>query len=361
MRIISNPYRGKGLVKEVELESGPLVIDPSAAMSLMKECPKAHQTPVTVPNSLSQQLGIARLYIKDERSRMGLGSFKALGAAFAIAKQASAQLKANSATEIETALKGKTFVCASAGNHGLSMAAGAKIFGATAVVYLSHTVPENFARKLVDKGATVVRDGNNYEASMAAAQNAAIQNNWQLLSDSSWTGYSDLACDVMEGYLIMGAELETQIHEPPTHVFLQAGVGGLATSATIMCRHLWGSYPKIIIVEPEEAPCLIESIEAGKPVQASGAVSNMGRLDCKEPSHVALGYLAKEADYFMTISDDHAADACDWLLQNNLASTPSGAAGIAGLVVAQRQKLLKDLGPTSRVLTILSEEAANAE
>ncbi|MCB1435476.1 MAG: pyridoxal-phosphate dependent enzyme, partial [Alphaproteobacteria bacterium] len=176
----------------------------------------------------------------------------------------------------------------SAGNHGLSVAAGARVFGANAIIYLAKTVPESFAERLRSKGARVIRAGDTYEESMAAASDAAIAHSWHLLSDSSWLGYEDPARDVMEGYLIMGDELAHQIESPPSHVFLQAGVGGLAAAAAAAARRNWGHATKIIVVEPAFAPALFESIRAGRPVTTSGPVSSMGRLDCKEPSHLAL-------------------------------------------------------------------------
>ncbi|MZR30667.1 diaminopropionate ammonia-lyase [Sneathiella litorea] len=359
MRVISNPHRGKGLPDQEGLECGSIITNPQSAMALIAQCPVAHTTPLLSKPEIAHQLGISQLYIKDERSRMGLGSFKALGAAFAIAKQATARWEKCPEIPIESVLKETTFVCASAGNHGLSMAAGARVFGSTAVVYLSESVPDSFADKLKSKGAVVKRAGANYEASMAAARKAAHDNGWQLLSDSSWLGYSSPARDVMEGYLIMGAELSGQIKEAPSHIFLQAGVGGLAAAAAAMSRRLWQHAPKIIIVEPESAPCLIDSIEAAKPIHAKGEVSNMGRLDCKEPSHLALRYLAEEADYFMTISDEFADKTCRWLAQHNLDSTPSGIAGLAGLKMLREANDLTSLDEEASVLTFLSEEATD--
>ena len=141
--------------------------------------------------------------MKDERGRMKLGSFKALGAAYVIARDASIR----GADDIHAALRGVTYVTASAGNHGLSVAAGARVFGADAVVFLAATVPEAFADRLRRQGAHVSSvTGDTYEASMAAAQRAASENGWVLLSDSSWPGYTEIPAQVMEGYLAMAAE-----------------------------------------------------------------------------------------------------------------------------------------------------------
>lgn len=352
MNHINNPWKGTGLPRDAGLQPGDVVTDPGPARALFAACPAAAATPLTDAPDLAAACTVARVHLKDERGRLGLGSFKALGAAFAIAKRAAAAVAAGTASDHETALQGETFVCASAGNHGLSMAAGARVFGARAVVYLAETVPEAFAERLRDKGADVVREGAIYEDSMAGAMAAADTNGWTLLSDSSWIGYADPARDVMEGYLIMTAEVAEQIPAPPTHVFLQAGVGGLAAGCCAAVRTLWGTDPTVIVVEPENAPALFESIKAGRPVEAPGPVSAMGRLDCKVPSHLALAYLAREADVFMTVSEDEAQATVDWLGANGMATTPSGAGGIAGLQCGGG-----DLGLTaeSRVLAYISE------
>lgn len=334
--------------------SGELITDPTAAQSLYARCPEAKATPLLSATALGDWLFGADIWIKDERDRMGLGSFKALGAAHAIAKQAQIRMSADPSCSAGEALKGETFVCASAGNHGLSLAAGARAFGADAFVYIAETVPESFAHRLAEKGATAVRAGAIYEDSMASAQKAADDNGWHFLPDSSWVGCWEPARDVMEGYLIMGEEVARQIDQPPTHVFLQAGVGGLAAAAAASARRNWGDEPIIVVVEPDAAPALHDSIYAGGFLAAKGPVSNMGRLDCKEPSHLALKYLAKEADFFLTISDETAQETTDKLTEIGLASTPSGTAGIAGAIAHAKALSIDN---TSRILFYLSEEA----
>ena len=312
---------------------------PAAPEALLGKCPAAGETPLVEARGLG-----ARVWVKDERGRMGLGSFKALGAAYVIAHQAAE----TGAEDLRTALAGRTYVTASAGNHGMSVAAGARVFGAQAVVYLAETVPEDFARRLREKGAEVVREGAEYEASMAAAAKAAEENGWALLSDSSWPGYFDLPHRLMEGYLAMAAEAARQMSEPPTHIFLQAGVGGLAGACAAYFRHVWGDTPQIIVVEPEFAPALKESIKAARAVATSGPVSNMGRLDCKEPSLIALKGLARDADSFVTLTEEEASDILPVLAGQGLATSESGGAGLAAC-------RLMGLGGDARVLCILSE------
>lgn len=289
----------------------------------------------------------AQLWVKDERGRMGLGSFKALGAAYVIAHEAMA-----AGGDPATALQGRTYVTASAGNHGMSVAAGARLFGARAVIYLSETVPDAFAARLRDKGAEVVRAGHDYEASMQAAHSAADDNGWTLLSDSSWEGYTELPHRLMEGYLVMAAEAVAQMPETPTHILLQAGVGGLAGACAGLFRSAWGDAPHITVVEPQAAPALYESIRAGEAVETAGPVSIMGRLDCKAPSLIALKGLSRDADDFALISEAQSTDILPALAAAGLESTASGAAGIAAAIA---DPAALGLNAGSRILCILSE------
>lgn len=341
----SNPFRGTGL----GLDSPWPIVEARDVSMLLAKCPAHAQTPLQDAPELAARLGVARVSLKDERDRMGLGSFKALGAAFAIAREAAA-----TGGDWVTALQGRTYVTASAGNHGLSVAAGARLFGAQAVIYLSRTVPEAFEQRLTAKGAKVVREGADYEASMRAAAAAAEAQGWTLLSDSSWPGYTELPLRVMEGYLQLAAEAAAQVDTPPTHILLQAGVGGLAAAVAAHARHVWADGPQIVVVEPQAAPALIESIRAGGVVDTSGPDSCMGRLDCKTPSMIALQGLARDADLFVTISEEQAQQAVRDLSGMGFATTPSGAGGIAAALAGL------DLPPGAHVLAILSEGPEDA-
>jgi diaminopropionate ammonia-lyase len=319
--------------------------DAEAPLALLRRCPAAGETPLLEAPALASEAGVGALWIKDERARMGLGSFKALGAAYVIAHAAE-----------RGEARGRTFVTASAGNHGLSVAAGAAAFGARAIIYIAETVPESFAERLRAEGAEVVREGATYEASMAAAEAAAEAEGWQLLSDSSWEGYMEAPHRLMEGYLALMEEVVDEMPRVPSHIFLQAGVGGLAGACAALARARWGAAPMIVVVEPEVAAALYGSIRAGAARESGGPVSAMGRLDCKMPSLIALKGLARDADAFALISEAEGEAGAGAVMVAGLASTPSGAAGVAGLLAAdeaQRAALGLDAGST--VLCILSE------
>lgn len=351
--IYHNPLVGKGIEDDLGGTIPQTSIEAEAPLALLQNCPAYQTTPLTNMSEMAQQFGVGAISIKDERGRMNLGSFKALGAAYVIACDA-----VTSGNDLSDApLKGSTYITASAGNHGLSVAAGARIFGANAVIYLSKTVPESFAGELEAQGAQVVWHGDDYEESMQGALDAANANEgWILLSDSSWPGYEILPYRLMEGYLAMAAEMVEQIETPPTHLFLQAGVGGLAAGVAGYARHIWGEDLKIIVVEPEFAPALIESVKAERIVETSGPVSEMGRLDCKTPSLIALKMLAKVANSFVTISEADGDKAVEILENAGIETTASAAAGIAPIFLGADVLNALSIDESSHIAAIISEK-----
>ena len=343
---LSNPFRTIGLYHP-DLANIPWPsANASVTSELLARCPVAATTPLQAAPELAARAGIAQLYVKDERSRIGLGSFKALGAANVIAHHAQSGTAAD-----------QTYVTASAGNHGLSVAVGARVFGAQSRVFLAESVPESFAQRLQKEGAEVVRAGNTYEESMSAAEENARLTGGTLLSDSSWVGYTDLPHLLMEGYTALMAEVVTQMADPPTHIFLQAGVGGLAAACAVHARKAWGDAPIISVVEPEFAPALYGSIAGSAPVTAEGPASCMGRLDCKAPSLIALKGLARDADHFLTLTEEEAQVGVAQAKPAGLASTPSGAAGLAALLAAGSHRSALQIDTNARALVILSEAA----
>ncbi len=199
-------------------------------------------------------------------------------------------------------------------------------------VYLPSNTPEYFATKLKEKDAEVIYHGEAYEQSVLAAIEDATRTGATLLSDASWQGYNEAPRLVMEGYTVMAEEMRREFEQHgiwPSHVILQAGVGGLAAAITYMIRRYWRRQPSIIVVEPECAACLQLSVAAGFLVAASGGVSNMARLDCKNASLLAYQILRNGADQFVTITEDQALQAMQAANDMGIATTSSGAAGMA--------------------------------
>ncbi|WP_323768543.1 pyridoxal-phosphate dependent enzyme [Marinovum sp.] len=302
---------------------------------------------------------------KDETQRMGLGAFKALGAPYAVARILAEGWRAKTGETrpldcmddpaFRAFAATQCFVCASAGNHGMGVAAGARDRGARARIHLAASVPADFAERLGALGAEVVRSGETYDDSVAAAIEDAARSGATLLADGTWEGYTEIPKWVMEGYCVIAEELRSGFEAKggwPSHVYLQAGVGGLAAAMAHMIRETWAEQPALIVVEPEAAACLRASHLAGRPTRGEGPESRMGRLDCKAPSIVAWSVLERCDVRYETLSEAEAQAATEALATQGLETTPSGAAGYAALCKAHGER--RGSG-ADRPLVIVSE------
>lgn len=343
----------------------------AAVRALLELCPAYRPTPLLSLPEFAADSGLAAVHLKAEWDRMGLPSFKALGGVHAVARlvwsRAEAALGRSirpselRSSAVRSVAEGMTVICASAGNHGLAVAAGAQVFGVHAVVVLGAPVAESFASRLRRRGATVIRGGKTYEESMSIAAAQADRHGWILVSDSSWPGYTDIPLAVMHGYTVAFEEAADAMDAaggPATHVFVQAGVGGLAAAAAGYLRDRWGEDFTFVVVEPVGAPCLTESTRLGRAVRIQGGPTALGRLDCKEPSLLAFEVLSQLADAFVLVTDAEAETAAARLAEWDAPVSACGAAGAAALIAtledpAARHRLGLDAG--ARVLLVGTE------
>jgi len=233
------------------------------------------QTPLFDLRDLSNALKIGSIFYKHEAPRFGLGSFKALGGSYAGLRVIQRELSKRLGKDVSTGdirngayaddVAGITLVSATDGNHGKSLSWGAQRFGAQCQIYIHQDVSEGRAQAIRSFGAVVIRVDGDYDASVEEARIDADKNGWFVVSDTSWEGYTQPPIDVMAGYGVMTREIFEQMDTAPTHVFIQCGCGGLAAGVAASFRQLWGdAAPRIVIVEPELAPCLFESAKAGE-------------------------------------------------------------------------------------------------
>jgi diaminopropionate ammonia-lyase len=341
-------------------------------------------TPLCSLRSTAAELGVEAVLYKDESGRFGLGSFKALGGAYAVLRLLTHEVErrlGHAGIDAGDLMAGKyrdctrqiTVTCATDGNHGRSVAWGAQMFGCRCVIFLHETVSEGRADAIAVYGAEVRRSPGNYDDAVRMAARTAAAENWFVVSDTSYEGYLDVPRDVMQGYAVMVEEALQQLPAArmPTHIFIQGGVGGLAAA---VCGHLWERLgtrrPRLVVVEPENAACLYASAEAGKPTAVHGSLETvMAGLSCGEPSLIAWQILATGADDFMTIPDEPALESMRRLAAGASEDPPivageSAVAGLAALLLVagrpdDRRRL--GLGPQSRVLLFGTEGATDPQ
>jgi len=352
------------------------------AITDIKKWPAYSVTPLHSLTSMAKDSGLKSLWYKDESQRFGLKSFKALGGAYAVACQLQNVLEERTGQRptamdlLEGKLKDQlaeiVVSCATDGNHGRSVAWGAQMFGCGCVIYIHRDVSEGRKQAMEAFGAEVIRITGNYDESVRQADTDAKANNRIIVSDTSYEGYMEVPKDVALGYTVMLSEIVEQLDGSiPSHVFIQGGVGGLASAVAGYFWDLWGERrPRVVIVEPEQANCLQLSAKAGEPVVVDGDLETlMAGLACGEVSALGWQILCNATDDFITLSEE-AVPTTMKMLKNGYGDDPaieageSAVPGLAAAVVARQQaEFAQALGldENSTVLVIGTEGATDPE
>ncbi len=333
-------------------------------------------TPLIALPGLAAELGVASLHIKDEGGRFGLGSFKALGGAYAVAAllcreiarrtgEPAPPIEALAEPRFRSIIAGITVACATDGNHGRSVAWGAQRFGCGCVIFIHATVSEGRKAAIERYGARVVRTKGNYDNSVREAAREADENGWFIVSDTSYPGYTDVPRYVMQGYELMAWEACEALGTPPTHIILQTGVGGMAAAVAAQAKRRWGdARPTIVLADPDRSACWVESFRAGTPTAVEGDLDTvMAGLACGEVSLLAWEIMKDHADVAVAVTDE-AALAGMRRLADPVPGDPaivageSATAGLAVLTAAMADPSARDalgLDANSRVLLFATE------
>ncbi|WP_082035859.1 diaminopropionate ammonia-lyase [Pedobacter lusitanus] len=334
-------------------------------------------TPLISLSGLAEKLQIGRLLVKDEGARLGIGSFKGLGGYHAVMrkflKEASVilgrevRIQDIADPEVRSVASKMAFCAASAGNHGRGVAAAVQMLGATVYIYLPEQTKSEYVEAITKYGALVRKFPGSYDQTLVAINADAKKNDWFLISDISFIENDEVTSWVMQGYLLILKEALEQSVQVPTHIFIQAGVGGLAGALAAQLRIRYGkNCPYIVIVEPVGAACIYDSIEAGELKKIRhGLPTAMSMLDCLQPSLAAWRILTRTGDSFMKINESENKEALALLgkpLGNDpvIKSSESGSAGLTGLVKAIHHEQMRSaigLDLNSCVLVINTEQA----
>ncbi|BBE73462.1 diaminopropionate ammonia-lyase [Oharaeibacter diazotrophicus] len=377
--VLVNPARGGGWTAAMDA-----ILNDAAharARAVVTGWPGYAPTPLVPLPGLARALGVGVLAYKDEGGRFGLGSFKALGGAYAVWRLLAAAIERATGVVPDPAAVAAgahrdmaatiTVTCATDGNHGRSVAWGAGLFGCPAVIFIHAGVSEGRRAAIERFGARVVRTAGTYDDSVREAEATAAREGWQVVSDTSYPGYREVPKDVMQGYELMAAEALDALDAPPTHVFLQTGVGGMAAAvAALAWRRLGAERPVVVLADPEKAACWWDSLAAGRPVAAGGALDTLqAGLACGEVSELAWEILATGADAVVRVPDDAAVATMRALAAGVAGDRPivageSAVAGLAALAALSRDPAAcaaLGLGPTSRVLVFGTEGDTDPE
>ena len=253
-------------------------------------------TPLIELDKLSKELNLNKIFYKDESKRFDLKSFKALGGAYAVEK-------------VSNGNKDIVVATATAGNHGRSVAWGARRLGLKCKIFISEFVSDARGQAMADLGADVVKVKGNYEKSLIECIKQSTDNNWQIVQDVAWKDYMIVPKYTMAGYTVMMKEIVDQINENKiTHIILQAGVGGMAGAMVAGIARYLDNIPVTITVEPDSAACVLESIRTGKIEKIDiKRESLMGGMSCGEVSLVPWEILKNSVRYCISLPDDDIA------------------------------------------------------
>ena len=306
-------------------------------------------TPLLSLNKLSNELSLKNIFYKDENKRFDLKSFKALGGAYAVEKVT----KGNKDIIVATA---------TAGNHGRSVAWGARRLGLKCKIFISEFVSDVRGQAMTDLGADVIKVKGNYEKSLIECIKQSTENNWQIVQDVAWKDYMLVPKYTMAGYSVMMKEIVDQLsNEKITHIILQAGVGGMAGAMVAGIARYLDNVPVIIVVEPDSAACVMESIKTGKIEKIDiKRESLMGGMSCGEVSLVPWEILKNSVKHCISLPDDDIAKTMKLLgnssfSDNKIVAGENSAPGVIGLIASYEDQDIKQnlqLNQNSNVLII---------
>lgn len=346
-------------------------------------------TPLVRLHALARFCGLGGISVKDESLRFGLDAFKVLGCTWATARCLASRLgiSADALTvgavfseEARSRLGNVTLVTATDGNHGRALAWTAQKLGLNAVVFMPRGAASSRQEKIRETGAVCTETDQNYDDTVSLAARYAAANNGILIQDTAWDGYEEVPQWIMEGYTTLADEADEQIRQfspdPPSHVFLQAGVGSFA--AAIQAWHVmrWkDKAPLCVLVEPAKADCIFRSIKVadGLPRSVSGNLETiMAGLSCGKPSTLGWKILQNHVDVALSCDDSIAASGVR-ILAAPRPGDPAMTGGESGAVTAGALEYIMrsphmaclraalKLGPDAHVLLVNTEGATDPE
>ena len=315
-------------------------------------------TPLIELNKLSKELNINKIFYKDESKRFGLKSFKALGGAYAVEK-------------VSNGNKDIIVATATAGNHGRSVAWGARRLGLKCKIFISEFVSEARGQAMAELGADVVKVKGNYEKSLIECIKQSTDNNWQIVQDVAWKDYMIVPKYTMAGYTVMMKEIVDQINQNKiSHIILQAGVGGMAGAMVAGIARYLDYVPITLVVEPDSAACVLASIKTGKIEKIDiKRESLMGGMSCGEVSLVPWKILKNSVKYCISLPDDDIAKTMKLLGNSSFSDQPiiageNSAPGVISLIASCEDENIKqnlNLNQSSNVLVIGCEGDTDQE
>ena len=319
--------------------SQPATHPPEALLAFHRSLPGYAPTPLVPLDSLAAELGVEKVWLKDETQRIGLPSFKIMGASWAVAAAIARHLTLDSLDlgSLRASLSGSGVqLCAATdGNHGRTVARMARLLGVPCRIFVPAGLAEDRIASIASEGAEVVRGTHTYDPTVMEAADWAASERALLIQDTSWSGYEEVPRQIVLGYDTILREVDDELRlrgfGTPTLVMAQAGVGSFA-SAVVAHYGSGDDRPQFVSIEPDSADCVAASIQEGLPTEAAGHLDSiMAGLNCGVVSELAWPILRDGLGAAVTIDDDGAREGMRELAQAGVSAGECSGAAVGGL------------------------------
>lgn len=349
-----------------------------APLAFLKKLPGYEPTPLQSMPDLARELGVGAVFAKVESTRLGLPSYKILGAVWAVWRTLIDRLgrepEAFATLEelrplASAAIKG-SLVAASEGNFGRAVARVGKWLGLKVRIFVPESTSLARQTAIVTEGAECVAAAGDYDAALKAALNSVGPDD-VLVQDVSQSGHETMAARVTEGFGALFFEIDDELaltaEAPMDAVFLPVGVGSLASAAVRHYRRPGlRTPPRLVGVESEAAPRARLSVAQNQIVELESVPrSIMVGLLGRKVSPAAFPLLRDGMDAFLSVSDADCLDAVRSLATEGIVAGAAGAAALTGLMQMRLKepKLATSLRIDSRarVLVLVTEGATDPD
>ncbi|KAI0543212.1 tryptophan synthase beta subunit-like PLP-dependent enzyme [Xylaria digitata] len=315
----------------------------------------------------AQNLGVKSVYYKDESTRLGLPSFKILGASWGSFKAIARELGLPLSTDIEALKKAATshsvsLHAATDGNHGRAVARMGSILSIPVEIWVPASMHPSTIELIRSEGAKVVVSGGSYDAAVLEAQKSAERKGGILIQDFAFGDYQEIPKWIVDGYTTMMFEIDEQVGDE--HVDLVIAPVGVGSFAQAVVSHYKGKKAPtaVLTVEPDTAACFYKSLRKGEIVVEHSSHTIMAGLDCGTVSSIVWPILRDGVDAALTVSDYEAHQASVYLKNRGISSAPCGAATLAALRrLREPEKKTLGLNSNSSVILLGTEGARDYE
>jgi threonine dehydratase len=272
----------------------------------------AKRTPCELAPKLSQELG-RNIWLKRE-DMQDVFSFKIRGAA-------------NRISGLSDAERASGVCAASAGNHAQGMALAAAHYKTKAVIFMPVTTPAIKVEAVAARGAEPRLVGESYDEACAAA-----------IAYSKTSGAVFIhpfdEVEVIAGQGTTGKEILEQMPRSPAAIYVCTGGGGLVSGIGTWVKAL-SPETKIIAVEPEGAPTLAVSMEAGKPTPLNSVDAFADGGAVKLIGTHTFDIARRVVDENLLVSNDQICAAVKDIFEaTRTVVEPAGALALAGVIKA---------------------------